>query len=383
MNEVSKQKFLFDAIKCSSIIRSDVPDKLEFLKLAKENMVAFAFDFEAQEEYDKSTINDDVVQAIKKMIKGSTVVFIRRAGFGIIGMVTNLSPKITDYMMLKKSSLELANQIKAIIQKEFRLIINIGVSRIFNGHNGLGFAYDEATIALEDSFFKEPGAITHVDDMCGLALTETSNELIAFIEATDFRAASESLKRFYDYLRDNIRNVLCLYIRLLANLLVEIYQYLLETAKVINQDEMMNMPEVYKKMEACTTINEAYQVAEAFIKDTIDYLKRLRYKKHEVLVNRAISYIELNNSQNIGLSDVAAYIGISTGHFSNIFKQYTKKNFVQYLVEYRIEQAKKLLLLPEMTVNEVASLTGFNDDKYFYRIFKAHTGLTPTNYRNE
>ena len=53
----------------------------------------------------------------------------------------------------------------------------------------------------------------------------------------------------------------------------------------------------------------------------------------------------------------------------------------EYLTAFRIRKAMTLLKRQELSVQEVAAMTGFNDSLYFTKVFKKTIGLTPSSYR--
>ena len=58
------------------------------------------------------------------------------------------------------------------------------------------------------------------------------------------------------------------------------------------------------------------------------------------------------------------------------------KTFSEYLEDYRIEQAQRLLQDSQIKVYEVAAAVGYTDPKYFGKVFKQHVGKTPQEYRS-
>ena len=83
----------------------------------------------------------------------------------------------------------------------------------------------------------------------------------------------------------------------------------------------------------------------------------------------------------VGLEEVAEYVSYSPAYFSHIFRDETGTTFRQYLNALRVEKGKQLLLSTDLTVTEISSLTGFNDQSYFCKIFRKITGVTPDRYR--
>jgi two-component system, response regulator YesN len=100
------------------------------------------------------------------------------------------------------------------------------------------------------------------------------------------------------------------------------------------------------------------------------------------LVEASIQYIKANYSNDIGLETVARIVHITPGYLSLLFKQKTGENFVGFLQRYRVERARELLNDLGLKCYEVAGLVGYQEEKYFSRIFKKYTGMTPKQYRN-
>lgn len=99
------------------------------------------------------------------------------------------------------------------------------------------------------------------------------------------------------------------------------------------------------------------------------------------IMEQAKSYIIQNSGSDLRAADVAGWLQITPNYFSMLFKQHTGKNFSEFLNEQRIKRAKELLLESTDRVYEIADQVGYKEYKYFSAIFKAHTGLTPTDYR--
>ena len=78
---------------------------------------------------------------------------------------------------------------------------------------------------------------------------------------------------------------------------------------------------------------------------------------------------------------VSNYISMNYSLFSYAFKQYTGTNFVNFLKDLRMQEAKRLLETSDMRVNEISQAVGYENEKHFMKIFKATLGVSPTEYR--
>jgi len=83
----------------------------------------------------------------------------------------------------------------------------------------------------------------------------------------------------------------------------------------------------------------------------------------------------------LSTKEISDYIMLSASYACTIFKTETGKTLNQYLTEYRMEQAKKLLADPRITITAVSSRCGYNDSNYFGKAFRKYTGLSPSEYR--
>ena len=98
-------------------------------------------------------------------------------------------------------------------------------------------------------------------------------------------------------------------------------------------------------------------------------------------IRTAILYIQQHYFEAITLEDLANEANYSIYHFSRLFKDTTGWTPIQYVSQYRINKAKRLLLATDLTVESIITKCGFNNFSYFYRTFKKIYGMSPQEYR--
>lgn len=96
----------------------------------------------------------------------------------------------------------------------------------------------------------------------------------------------------------------------------------------------------------------------------------------------AVIYMRQHAGDKINQSDVAMHISMSRSYFSQCFAKLAGASFGDTLRMMRIELAKRLLQQSDAPVYEIAERAGFEDDKYFSRVFREHVGLLPSEYRS-
>lgn len=80
--------------------------------------------------------------------------------------------------------------------------------------------------------------------------------------------------------------------------------------------------------------------------------------------------------------DVAEHFGYNCEYLTTALRQFTGKTLTEHIRDARIGEAKGLLLFSSLSVKEIAHRCGFSDDKYFLKVFRAATDMTPGQYRN-
>lgn len=84
------------------------------------------------------------------------------------------------------------------------------------------------------------------------------------------------------------------------------------------------------------------------------------------------------------LEEVAEHFGYNYTYLSRIFKKKVGESMSRYITRKKIELAKEMIeTKPEMRLSEISDLCGYNDSRYFSRVFKAETGLSPSEYKEQ
>jgi len=92
---------------------------------------------------------------------------------------------------------------------------------------------------------------------------------------------------------------------------------------------------------------------------------------------------EKRKEKGLTQAEVAGALYVSDSHLMHLFKEDLGKTFNEYLTEYRIAQAKKMLRERKLRVYEVAYAVGYSDVKYFGQVFKKYVGCMPSEYAGE
>lgn len=92
-------------------------------------------------------------------------------------------------------------------------------------------------------------------------------------------------------------------------------------------------------------------------------------------------YIQENLGRNLTLNEIANSVNYNSSYVSRYFKQMTGQSISQYIVQLRIDQAKKYLMSTNDSIQDISVKLGFESPQYFSLVFKKYTGFSPRTYR--
>ena len=135
-------------------------------------------------------------------------------------------------------------------------------------------------------------------------------------------------------------------------------------------------------IHACIILYFVFIIQVICTKKTNYFQENSRYSS---AVTRSIlnvkNFVDAHYQEPIDSTEIARNAQMSYGYFSRCFHDIIGVSFSDYCSQIRISHAKELLLNTDKTVQEIAFLTGYNDEKYFSRIFKKLTNVSPSEFR--
>ena len=100
-------------------------------------------------------------------------------------------------------------------------------------------------------------------------------------------------------------------------------------------------------------------------------------------VKRAGERLEADLGAKLSLEQIAAELGLSVSHFSRAFRASTGLPPHQWLLRQRVEAAKRLMIVRDLSLSEIAMSAGFANQSHFTRVFSAMVGVSPGVWRRE
>ncbi len=150
-------------------------------------------------------------------------------------------------------------------------------------------------------------------------------------------------------------------------------------------------------------LNEALDLSSTFLKDVGRYetteeidlvaiktfdlflqaIKRNSNASNSLSIRGIKDYILENYRGNISLEEICDAVFLSPNYASKIFKDDEGMTIMDYVVKVKLEEAKRLLRIPGISVEDIAEKLGYSDPSYFTKVFRRKIGVTPTQYRKQ
>lgn len=272
------------------------------------------------------------------------------------------------------------------VKSEIGTSLTVGIGSLVKNIKDINKSYNLAVHALDASFFLGRNIVINLKDinpytdMAGVYPINEELDIINCLSTGNKEFLTPSVENFYNKLCAGRLPSKRFLQKITISFCSRIYKFSLD--KNINVKGIFDSElEIFDKLEEFETITELKIYICSVLNNVIDKIKEV--SKKNVVIALAVEYITKNYNKEISLEVVSKELYISTGYLSLLFKQEMKVNFIDFISSYRIEKSKELLKDNKLKNYQVARQVGFNDEKYFSQLFKKHTGITPSQYRQK
>ncbi len=218
------------------------------------------------------------------------------------------------------------------------------------------------------------------DNSIPISQYEMEKQLIMEVLSGDINASkkllNEMLGRIYFTSGNNIEIIKTRSIELVA---------LLSRAVIEgggSQEDVYQMTDSF--LHSITRISDLTDLSYLLL-ETLESFTNLAFAQRAITkvpaLRKAVQFINENYQQNLTLDIVARHINLNPAYFSSLFKKEMQISFSNYILQRRIEQAKRLLKNSNLSLVDIAINLGFETQSYFSNTFKKSTGMTPKEYR--
>jgi two-component system, response regulator YesN len=154
-------------------------------------------------------------------------------------------------------------------------------------------------------------------------------------------------------------------------------RFVYDQMSVSSREERMLTDEIH----SCYSVADLSLLLRTRLCTKLEELRKQKQSQAEKPIRSAKEYVEAHYAEKITLEDVAGILKLNPSYLSTLFKKETGSNFLEYVIEVRIEKAKQLLVSTNDTMAGIAEKVGYADTRYFSQCFEKVAGLKPSIYR--
>lgn len=271
---------------------------------------------------------------------------------------------------------------------EVKIQVIIGISALYERFIDVKLGYLQAGKALQYRIIQKKSDIVHYQDIEEQWLFEGQVDERVSMELLYILAESTSIdtvitfinqvmddKFVADELSLNETHAYCIQMMLM------IRQHIQSYSGRLGKDSMQ-YPEI-RELLLQSELQDIKEVMNRFILDLGQYIESM---DTSVVSNHMIhnikSYIQEHYAEDISLNVLSSVFYIHPIYLSRLFKEKTGENFIDYLTEIRVNKSKELLKDINLKIYDISQLVGYGSSRYFSKLFKNNTGITPKEYRD-
>jgi two-component system response regulator YesN len=282
----------------------------------------------------------------------------------------------------------LAEEIRENLGRWLKISVTIGVGERVAELSGLPFSYMRAKEAADQKWYLGKNRIITMDNLesdqpSAYRFDSAQSEwFMSALKAADPEPLMKAVGELFERLMRNRRNGFR-YGRNVSLELILLSNRLMLELNIHCRELEDKETELWERISGQETMGDLYRLLEAHLVEVCKQIQEKRSGKARNVIERIRSVMDTQYAENLTVSDIAESVYLSSTYVSLIFKQETGETVYEYLTKVRIERAKELLRDPKNKFYEVCEAVGYADPSHFSKIFKKHTGFTPSTFRDQ
>lgn len=254
----------------------------------------------------------------------------------------------------------------------------VGCSQVHVGLEQIKEAYEEAMTARRQAFLSDSNIVTFDTRVKEDDVIFSEQEIEQIVQMIGTDKCEEALKQLdhicYQFKISKVSD----------STLEEVFSSIRQKTYATYRNALKEMAEEELEEDLLTYNSLSQYIAhiKSWIRDLNGrLLTQFDDYRNKQKIQSALVYIKDNYKKDLNMAVVSNHISMNYSLFSYVFKQYTGCNFVNYLKQIRVDEAKRLLATTDMKIADISRAIGYDNDKHFMKIFKGQCGVSPTEYR--
>ncbi|WP_246362913.1 helix-turn-helix domain-containing protein [Paenibacillus alba] len=287
----------------------------------------------------------------------------------------------------------IAEQVKSFLLDHFHVHLTVAISEIHQELYGLPPAYQQTLAALEYRLVMGSGEIIRYEDLPSSETVRPSrsyyypltveHQLINLVKAGDFEKSSAIINEIIEINSSDASISVPLAKCLMFDLTSTLLKTMDEIGSSSNRRTFIVQTHQVDRLMASSTIKEMKGQIREVLAEVCQFIQEDRQQDHNALSQQVIDYVKSHYADvNLNISMVGEKFELTPSYLSKQFKAQTGEALLDFISRTRLDEAKRLLSLQQLSVSDIAKQVGYADINTFNRIFKKFEGITPGKYKD-
>jgi two-component system response regulator YesN len=322
-------------------------------------------------------------ETLESAYQAPAIVF--RHGQDFIWIANEPSFKLITVSDHKMKLSELQNNLERFLH----VSVSMGIGELVPSVDALHVSYDQAAEAVSARFYEGRGSMVFYAELRDSSTSDSATpwdnksmetleqDILHHLRILKFEEALDQTEMWLEHLRRNPHLGQ-------SGASLKTTAFLLELQKLAQEQNAavfewkLQMVDWLKHLPQIETLDDLATLVKTLIRSLVAVLTS-QTPTHRT-VQAALDVIHAKYTTNLSLDSVSKEVYVSNTYLSSLFKQELGVNFLDYLHQFRIEQAK-LLLKKNYKIFAIAKMVGYQEERHFSTTFKKWTGLTPSQFQ--
>jgi two-component system response regulator YesN len=268
--------------------------------------------------------------------------------------------------------------------------MTVGIGNAYLDLASVPLSYAEANLARRYQRKVGGNTAAHIDDIQNLDASaddsafnrvRAEQELVRCVHNGEEKRAAEILNEILDYLVQRLLNSPEA-IKPGCTEVVTLIAWAVIGAGSEEKDALEVLHQQVHNLSSCRAIPEIRSWA---LNSLAEYMSLIQSRwRGKSAIQRAVDYIQVNyHRPEISLQEVAETVNLSQSHLASQFRSAIGVSYIKYLTTLRVEEAKRLLRVSDLSIAAIADAVGYPNITNFYRHFQNQTSMTPAAFRQK
>ncbi len=294
--------------------------------------------------------------------------------------------EVNSYLYIMEKTLKAAGKIDDFCRSKYGQGYRLAVKEVCFTYQEMIGLMPRLINLMDTGFYQEEALVLsstkheHLrDDMDMKSLDTHMSKVVDYIYSNEFSKSYDEMDKIYHYFSDTKVKpelVRTYYNRLVDEIVVRMAGAPLQFTQIIGR-----RLEYMQKLYSFSNLKVMHQWLLEIMKTYEDESSELNPSHIRPEIQQALEYMAKNYAKNISLDEISNLVGVSKNHFCRMFKDNMDENYTAYLNSLRIRNAISMMRETNDKIQVIALDVGYSDYRYFCRIFKKETGVSPSEYR--